>query len=192
MNYAERNVWMDASWMRTRFNLALEDNFPLYSSCFCLWNSSDGLKLNSNTQNMTQTKRLKKMEKVLKKELRKVHILKQVFGSGSYIPLYQCTTRWKVKERWFFPIMASLQCYLIVSDRLMLYDLLQMRNTCGVACVATICQGWRFSGKMQDIIFHSAGYIFYSACNFWIVFFSKNKLFFFLMIAPLSLWSFSS
>ena len=173
MNYAERNVWMDASWMRTRFNLALEDNF-LYFSFFVFKIVPLDLKL--NTQNMTQTKRLKKMEKVLKKELRKVHILKQVFGSGSYIPLYQCTTRWKVKERWFFPIMASLQCYLIVSDRLLLYDLLQMRNTCGVACVATICQGWRFSGKMQDIIFHSAGYSFYSACNFWI-FFSENKLF---------------
>ena len=36
MNYAERNVWMDASWMRTRFNLTLENNFLLYSSCFCL------------------------------------------------------------------------------------------------------------------------------------------------------------
>ena len=85
------------------------------------------------------------MEKVLKKELRKVHILKQVFGSGSYIPLYQCTTQWKVKERYFFQLWhhcnASAGCYLIVSDKLLLYDLLQMRNTCGVACVATICQG---------------------------------------------------
>ena len=39
---------------------------------------------------MTETRRVLKKE--LKKELRKVKILKQVFGgAGAYIPMYQCT-----------------------------------------------------------------------------------------------------
>ena len=44
---------------------------------------------------MTQTQVL--LKRVLKKELKKVKLLKHVFGSSTYVPLHRCDN-----NRWFF------------------------------------------------------------------------------------------
>ena len=147
--------------------------FPSYSFTFAGFKVPKSLKRKLKYSEMTHTRRL--LKKVLKKELRKVQILKQIFGSGTYIPLYQCTTRWvfifQIENRlsrvelatffswmYVFVVLPQSKGFMQYTDEYVhnstvLYNLLQMCNTCGVACMATICHvPWQNAGHN----FHSA------------------------------------